>query len=888
MQKQLKQAYVIIISFIIFLGIMILPSYAGTASYTYDNGNRLIRVDYDEGSKIEYTYDESGNRTVKNITLVDTIPPVTTATPVGGIYNTAQTVTFACNDGTGSGCDKIYYTIDGTTPETSSSVYSSAITITATTTLKFFATDLAGNAETVKTEVYTITTGNALQVTLRKDALNILAGVNGYLFNEAGSYLGQVKTTDVNGQAIFDIAPGTYKIRADYLGYQYWTDTVQVITTANIDLTIPHHTVNITVTGTYQSSSVPLADINTYLFTPAGAYLGITRKTGSDGKASFSLPDKDYKVRADYLNQQYYSAVFNAQNTAINILLGDAEITVTQGSQNLNAVNVYVFTSGGSYLGLHDATDVSGKVTFRLPAGNYKFRADYLGSQYWSTGEIITADQLKPININTGGGLFTLNILRGASDPLTGVNCYVFTEAGSYLKLSGTTNSNGQTTFNLSNGSFKFRIDYLGYQYWTEVAAVPTIMSLTKTILHQNATLTVQGSVAGNIELKQGIPIYLFTPAGSYLSSSKTTDVNGQATFNLPERAYKVRADYLSRQFWSEEFTWSDKTIVIPEGIARVHVTMAGQDLQNVPVYVFTATGSYLNITGNTDASGNRDFRLPAGAYKFRVDYQGSQYWATAAISPDMINTIELSTGGGQFTLAVFKGASDPLMGSSCYVFSEAGVYLGITGATDGSGQKTFNLADGNYKFRIDYLGYQFWTDVFTVPASLSGSLTIPHQNITITVEGVYQGAQLLAGVNVYLFTPAGSYLNKTQATGSSGQAIFNLPNKSYKVRADYLGNQFWSDEFQFTNAVVSIQRGIAQVTAKRAGSTMSGLNVYLFSAAGSYLGLNATTNTEGKAEFLLPNRSYKFRVDEGGTQHWSSVTTITEGQINAVEVNWD
>ncbi|OPY89115.1 MAG: Nickel uptake substrate-specific transmembrane region [Smithella sp. PtaU1.Bin162] len=888
MQKQLKQAYVIIISFIIFLGIMILPSYAGTASYTYDNGNRLICVDYDEGSKIEYIYDESGNRTVKNIIAVDTIPPVTTATPAGGTYNTAQTVTLTCNDGTGSGCNKIYYTTNGTTPTTSSPIYSAPIAIAVTTTLKYFAQDLAGNTENVQSQTYTITAGNSLQVALLKDEQNILAGVHLYLFSGAGSYLGQSKTTDTEGKAIFDVTPGTYKVRADYLGYQFWSNSTEVVTTANVDMMIPHHDVTITINSIYQGSSVPLADINVYLFTPAGSYLGLTQKTGINGQVAFALPDKDYKVRADYLAQQYLSSVFNSQNTAINIPLGDAEITVTQGSQNLNAVNVYVFTSGGSYLGLHDATDVSGKVTFRLPAGNYKFRADYLGSQYWSTEEIITADQLKPININTGGGLFTLTVFKGASAPLTGANCYVFTEAGSYIGLSGTTNSNGQTTFNLSNGSFKFRIDYLGYQHWTEVAAVPTITSLTKTILHQNATLTVQGSVAGNLELKHGIPVYLFTPAGSYLASSKTTDVNGQATFNLPERAYKVRADYLSRQFWSEEFTWVDKTIVIPEGIARVHVTMAGQDLQNVPVYVFTATGSYLNITGNTDASGNRDFRLPSGDYKFRADYQGNQYWATASISPDVINMVELSTGGSQFTLTVLKDVSDPLTGVNCYVFTEAGVYLGITGATDVSGQKTFNLADGNYKFRIDYLGYQFWTDVFTVPASLSGSLTIPHQDITITVEGIYPETQYLAGVNVYLFTTAGSYLGKTQATSSSGQVAFNLPDKSYKVRADYLGNQFWSNEFQSTNATVSIQRGIAQAIAKKTGNPMAGLKVYLFSAAGSYLGINATTNTEGKSEFILPNRSYKFRVDEGSTQHWSPVTTITEVQINAVEVNWD
>jgi hypothetical protein len=207
---------------------------------------------------------------------------------------------------------------------------------------------------------------------------------------------------------------------------------------------------------------------------------------------------------------------------------------------------------------------------------------------------------------------------------------------------------------------------------------------------------------------------------------------------------------------------------------------------------------------------------------------------------------------------------------------------------SNASGQASFNMANGSYKFRVDYLGYQFWSDVYTVSTTLSGTLSIPHQNITITAEGVYQTSQPIAGVNVYLFTPSGSYLNKTQATDGSGHVTFSLPNKSYKVRADYLGSQFWSNEFQFQNATVSIQRGVAQIIAKKNGNPVSGVPVYAFSDGGSYLGLNVTTNTDGKAEFLLPNRSYKFRVDEGGAQHWSAVTTITAGQVNLVEVTWN
>ncbi len=88
--------------------------------------------------------------------FLDTIPPTTTASPPGAVYNTGQTVTLTCNDGPGSGCDKIYYTTDGSTPTTSSPVYSSPINISVTTILKFFAKDNAGNSGAVESQGYTI------------------------------------------------------------------------------------------------------------------------------------------------------------------------------------------------------------------------------------------------------------------------------------------------------------------------------------------------------------------------------------------------------------------------------------------------------------------------------------------------------------------------------------------------------------------------------------------------------------------------------------------------------------------------------------------------------------------------------------------------------------
>ncbi len=105
-----------------------------------------------------FSVDNDGNtETIKTETyIIDMDAPNTSSSPVGGNYLTSQSVSLSCDDGGGSGCATTYYTTDGSDPNTSSSVYSGAINITSTTTLKFFSVDNIGNTEAIQSETYTI------------------------------------------------------------------------------------------------------------------------------------------------------------------------------------------------------------------------------------------------------------------------------------------------------------------------------------------------------------------------------------------------------------------------------------------------------------------------------------------------------------------------------------------------------------------------------------------------------------------------------------------------------------------------------------------------------------------------------------------------------------
>ncbi|MGB9266387.1 MAG: chitobiase/beta-hexosaminidase C-terminal domain-containing protein [Terriglobales bacterium] len=86
-----------------------------------------------------------------------------TFSPAPGSYSSAQTVTLS---DTTAGA-KIYYTTNGTTPTTSSSVYSSPITVSATTTIEAIAVATGYSNSAVASGTYTITssgTGTAVNL----------------------------------------------------------------------------------------------------------------------------------------------------------------------------------------------------------------------------------------------------------------------------------------------------------------------------------------------------------------------------------------------------------------------------------------------------------------------------------------------------------------------------------------------------------------------------------------------------------------------------------------------------------------------------------------------------------------------------------------------------
>jgi peptidoglycan/xylan/chitin deacetylase (PgdA/CDA1 family) len=110
------------------------------------------------------TWDMAGNESTAASQAIsiqeppDTTPPTTTISCNGAACQSAPyyqpvTVSLSATDNPGGwGVANTYYTTNGTTPTTSSPVYTGSFTIHGPATVEFFSTDLAGNAEQVHTQ----------------------------------------------------------------------------------------------------------------------------------------------------------------------------------------------------------------------------------------------------------------------------------------------------------------------------------------------------------------------------------------------------------------------------------------------------------------------------------------------------------------------------------------------------------------------------------------------------------------------------------------------------------------------------------------------------------------------------------------------------------------
>jgi parallel beta-helix repeat protein len=166
-----------------------------TGSVSTNNGKATAKFNRGTSTSGAATVKTVLNKqTIQTNISIDTTAPTVTANPAGGIYNTTKSVTLTATDILDSN-PIIYYTTNGSNPTTSSTKYTTPLSIVSTTTLKFMAVDKAGNQAPIQTQnyIFSIVTNTNTDKTYStiQDAINDPLTLNNHtIMVKSGTYSG--------------------------------------------------------------------------------------------------------------------------------------------------------------------------------------------------------------------------------------------------------------------------------------------------------------------------------------------------------------------------------------------------------------------------------------------------------------------------------------------------------------------------------------------------------------------------------------------------------------------------------------------------------------------------------------------------------------------------
>lgn len=546
-----------------------------------------------------------------------------------------------------------------------------------------------------------------------------------------------------------------------------------------------------------------------------------------------------------------------------------------------SGLSVYAF-DGTTYMNVSGTTDASGIAVLMMPAGSYRFRIDKNGTQFFTnasnhctTPACTEVDHEIPENVS-------VTVTNPAGSPEAGLTVYAF-DGTTYTNKSALTNAAGIAIFTLVPGNYRFRIDKDGTQFFTAAAnhcAAPGCTAVAYEV-PANITVSVTSSAGGP---DAGLTVYAFNGA-AYTNKSAVTDAAGQATFTLVPGSYRFRIDKNGTQFFTDEnnhCTAPGCTAVAYELPANITVSLtnsAGGPEAGLTVYAFNGT-TYTNKSAVTNSAGEANFTLLPGNYRFRIDKSGTQFFTAANNHCEVPGCTAVTYDvPANITVTVTSSAGGPEPGLKVYAY-DGSTYTNKSAVTDDLGQATFTLLPGNYRFRVDKNGTQFFTSSTNhcvAPGCTAATYEMP-ANIAVTVKTSLGALQ--PGVTVYALDGS-TYTNKSAVTNESGIAVFTLLPGSYRFRADQNGTQYFSNAANHCAAPgcesslvlipvegsldvsVSVRDHLDQPVQDVAVEAFSGDNP---------AGLPATTNALGVATIPLPAGSYRFRVLNEGSHVYSGL----------------
>ncbi|MBS3816972.1 MAG: hypothetical protein KGY76_05355 [Candidatus Thermoplasmatota archaeon] len=301
---------------------------------------------------------------------------------------------------------------------------------------------------------------------------------------------------------------------------------------------------------------------------------------------------------------------------------------------------------------------------------------------------------------------------------------------------------------------------------------------------------------------KEGSPVdeakvYLTHPNGTTIIPPFSTDQAG--TFSLAQTAegtYHMEVRWKGRAVgtFEKNITWSsiDHTL----NVEVYHLTVQVQDnaSQPVPNALFAAAYNDTLQTAEslmTDSQGEVNTRLPGAEYLLEVTWNDARVYEDTYLL-DSTDTIVITADIYEVTVSVYDTLGDPLQGAEVTATYTRTVREIGTNTTDNNGEVTFQLARGEHRFDVSWLGVDVAEETREVN-SMNTSFEITasvYQLEFLTYDNTTEHSPLSqARISVRI----GGDLVDTGSTDASGSYITKLPSTHIDAGVEWKGIEVYS-----------------------------------------------------------------------------------------------
>ena len=783
-----------------------------------------------------------------------------TATPVispnGGTYISSRTVTMT--DATAGA--KIYYTTDGSTPSTSSTQYTAAITVSQTETIKAFATSASLTPSTVASAVFTIIpatpvispnggTFTSIQTVTITDATagsTIYYTTNGTTPTTSSTqYTAPIMVSQSEYVWAIATAPGL-------------SQSNSVLATFTINLPAAAQPVILPAGGTYTTvQTITMTD------STVGAKIFYTTdgSTPTTSSAQYTAPftiSQSETVRAIATVTGYSQSPVTAVTYTINLTLA-AQPVISPAGGTYTTIQTATITDTTTGATIYYTTDGSTPT-----ANSTKYTAPLTVSQTLTVKAIATAagyaqspmtSATYTINlpvaatpvISPGGGTYTTSQTVTITDATGGATIF-YTIDGSTPTSNSTpytvplTVSQPETVRAIATGT--------GYTQSAVAAASFTITPATPVIAPSGGTYTTIQTVT-----------LTDSTAGSaiYYTTNGTTPTTSSTPYTVPitvPQSETIEAIATAPGLSQSAVATAVFTINLPVAATPVLSPPGGTFASAQTVSITdTTTGSaiYYTTDGSTPTVGSSKFSVPltisanetvkaiaaANGYTTSsvasaqyiilvstattlkssastVTY-GTTVTLTATVAPAAGTTVQ--TGSANFYDGSSLLASIPLSGGTA-AYSSASLAIGQHTLTASYGGDAYDSSSTSPSVSVIVNAPPKTTPTVTVTPSSASITTAQPLTVTIAVSGG-SGYPTATGT---VALSSGTYVSATISL-SNGSATISIPAGSLAVGADTLSALYTPDAS--ASVYLNGNTGSAPVTVTTApGFTITGANL--------------------------------------------------------------